>query len=211
MDIQVTPEAQALAVRPYSVIINEEQTQSGVTVFIATNPDLPGCVGQGKTPQEAIQDLALARADFIQTMLDDEVDVPAPDEMVVATGLTKIEMNLSSGTLRAWTMPTRSWPYSVAHVESLGVGLRDYTALIRRIREKQGWTQENLAEVLGVPSGRPVQVSRWETGKSRPGYQYAKMLLALAGELGIEDANGESEADPLVPRQSRSSAVSKPQ
>jgi transcriptional regulator with XRE-family HTH domain len=59
-------------------------------------------------------------------------------------------------------------------------------ALLRRARESQGWTQEELAEKLGTTS---VTISRWESGVTIPGRYFQKKLSNLYGmtiaELGL--------------------------
>ena len=48
---------------------------------------------------------------------------------------------------------------------------------IRRIRHKLGWSQERLAQFLGVSW---VSVNRWEAGKNEPKPETIDKLLELA-------------------------------
>jgi predicted RNase H-like HicB family nuclease len=48
------------------------------TLYIAQNPELPGCKSQGRTPKEAIANLAAARIDFIYFLIEDGLPVPDP-------------------------------------------------------------------------------------------------------------------------------------
>lgn len=50
--------------------------------------------------------------------------------------------------------------------------------LIRQIRLEKGWSQQDLADAVGVET---ASVSRWETGESRP---RPRRLLAIAEALG---------------------------
>ena len=56
------------------------------------------------------------------------------------------------------------------------------TYRIRQARKEKGWTQEQLAEAMGVD---PVQISRWETGKREPQTStLVKIAAALDTTLG---------------------------
>ncbi|HID30196.1 MAG TPA: XRE family transcriptional regulator [Desulfobacterales bacterium] len=57
-------------------------------------------------------------------------------------------------------------------------------ALVRSIREKTGWTQEKLAQKVGVSFST---VNCWERGKRRPQPFLLKKLLELAGETSVEE------------------------
>ncbi len=57
--------------------------------------------------------------------------------------------------------------------------------ILRSLREKQGWTQEELADKVGT-SG--VTVSRWESGVTSPNRYSRKMLSTVYGK-SIEELN----------------------
>src|SRR5258707_5977649 len=50
---------------------------------------------------------------------------------------------------------------------------------LRRERERRGWSQETLAELLGTSQ---VNVSRWEQGNSLPGPYYRRALAERFGK-----------------------------
>ena len=50
---------------------------------------------------------------------------------------------------------------------------------VRRMRERLGWTQEDLARELGV---HRVTVARWETGEHSVPAPVAKLLARFAAE-----------------------------
>ena len=52
--------------------------------------------------------------------------------------------------------------------------------LVRELRERRGFTQEQLAETLGVRGGKAV-VSGWETGRTSCEGPAAELLLHLLG------------------------------
>jgi transcriptional regulator with XRE-family HTH domain len=76
--------------------------------------------------------------------------------------------------------------------------------VLRSMREKRGWTQEELAEKIGTTG---VTVSRWESGVTSPSAFFRKKLSTVYGmsveELGSllkEDTNQEVE---VLPRDSK--------
>ena len=67
--------------------------------------------------------------------------------------------------------------------------------VIRRLRTKKGWTQEELAERIGVS---PQAVSKWETGQSLPDISQVP-LIARAFDISTDALFGMEERDPLFP------------
>ena len=72
---------------------------------------------------------------------------------------------------------------------------------LKKARESQGWTQEELAEMLGTTS---VTVSRWESGITFPSRYFRKKLCNLYGrsiqELHLQpDEKGVSEKKGVFP------------
>lgn len=62
----------------YTILVIPSETTDGKPSFVALNPELRGCMGQGQTEEEAIIDLDLARIDYIHSLLDDNLPVPPP-------------------------------------------------------------------------------------------------------------------------------------
>lgn len=52
---------------------------------------------------------------------------------------------------------------------------------IRLIRKQRGWSQQQLADYLQMPKSQ-AEVSRWEQGHTRPGYESLEAIARLAGE-----------------------------
>ena len=59
--------------------------------------------------------------------------------------------------------------------------------LLRRARQERGWSQKELADLLGVPQS--FMISRWENGTTYPGPEYREKLRSIFGkrceELGL--------------------------
>ncbi len=62
----------------YSVAVREERLSDGTPWFVANHPDLPGCMSDGASPEEAIANLAEARAFYLATLAEDGLRVPFP-------------------------------------------------------------------------------------------------------------------------------------
>lgn len=71
-------EARALAMRPYRFFAFLDQTTDDETIYVATNPELPGCIAQGETMEEAEEILAEVRIDYIAHLLANDLSVPTP-------------------------------------------------------------------------------------------------------------------------------------
>lgn len=96
--------AEQLASRPYVIEAQPSETTDGAPSWVAYVMELNGCIGQGETKEEAIADVKLAMVDFIETMLEYEMHVPAPKQTpTVSTGskakVVKVEQPFSSDEL----------------------------------------------------------------------------------------------------------------
>ena len=69
---------------PYATRVARDQC-GDEPCFLALHPELPGCMAQGSTRQEALTNLRAARADYIQSLLDDQLPVPMPARLSGAT------------------------------------------------------------------------------------------------------------------------------
>lgn len=84
-------QAAILAAQPYVLFAFLDQTTDGDTIYVATNPELPGCMAQGDTMEEAEEILAEVRHDFIAHCLTHNLPVPAPQTIqpVVSSDTTE--------------------------------------------------------------------------------------------------------------------------
>ena len=63
---------------PYSVVVIPEKGEEAQLVYVASHPELPGCMSHGATPDEALANLAEARTLYIRTLLEKHIEVPVP-------------------------------------------------------------------------------------------------------------------------------------
>ncbi len=70
--------AEELASRPYQIELQAYETLDGQTYFFGRVPEMPGCVSDGATEQEAKANVKSAMVDFIYFLLEDGLAVPEP-------------------------------------------------------------------------------------------------------------------------------------
>jgi len=77
--------AKELASAPYTVVTVRDETTDGDPVFVMYHPELPGCMAQGITVEEARVNLEDARREYILSLLEDGLEVPVPLTRVTNT------------------------------------------------------------------------------------------------------------------------------
>lgn len=79
--------ARYLANQPYPVEVFRDKTTKGEDVYLAKNPDLPGCMAQGATHKDALDNLAEARFEYIESLLEDGEPVPEVTSSIAFTSV----------------------------------------------------------------------------------------------------------------------------
>ena len=101
MNDKLWDEACKFAANPYDVEIERDTLSDGQTVYLARNPELPGCKAQGMSEDEAKKNLDEARVDYIYALLEEGLPVPeaAPYQSVtgVMGGVEPTEPYMFSG------------------------------------------------------------------------------------------------------------------
>jgi len=64
--------------QPYHIVLTPDQDDAGRTGYVAEIEELPGCISQGETPDEAVQNLHDAMRGWISVALEDGEQVPEP-------------------------------------------------------------------------------------------------------------------------------------
>lgn len=90
MDKALLEQAKKMASRNYKLLMFEDKLSNGTTIYMAKNPELKGCMAQGMTIGESIENLAEARIDYIYDSLEDGVPIPDPAELAVHTNSTVV-------------------------------------------------------------------------------------------------------------------------
>jgi len=63
---------------PYRLRVVPEVCTDGSIAYVATNPELPGCMSHGDTNEEAIKHLEEARQIYIADLIERDLPVPMP-------------------------------------------------------------------------------------------------------------------------------------
>jgi predicted RNase H-like HicB family nuclease len=80
MNTDLRQQAEVLARRPSTEVIFPDKTtdDDGTIVFVGLTPELPHCIGQGDTPEAALEDLRSARIMYIEHLLEHNLTIPPP-------------------------------------------------------------------------------------------------------------------------------------
>lgn len=160
--------------------------------FLASNPDLPGCMAEAPTIDEAIAALDRARRLWIKTQIEDGLDVPEPTDEEFS-GKTIVRMSSSlHGTLARLA---REQGVSLNHlmVEALSshaaraVSNKQFAGVqeqLSRLREAiQGLSQNRFIETMGT-SNLGIQVAL----PSSPPYDYLGASLGQSWVVSFKES-----------------------
>lgn len=75
---------QAYLLRPHDVIVYPDVMEDGTVTYISADPGLPGCMSDGRTPEEAATNLEDARAVYIRGLLSRGIQLP--DRVATSAG-----------------------------------------------------------------------------------------------------------------------------
>lgn len=77
--------------RQYPVQLSK-QSENGDEYWLAEIPDLPGCMSDGCTPDEAVENLEDAKRLWIETQLEEGQEIPEPSDVRGYSGKFLIRM-----------------------------------------------------------------------------------------------------------------------
>lgn len=60
----------------YSIFIKYDPSDQ---IFVASIPELPGCMAHGKTKEQALKEVEIAKELWIETALEDGEEIPEPN------------------------------------------------------------------------------------------------------------------------------------
>lgn len=66
--------------RPYHISLVYDQDEEGASGWVAEVEELPGCISQGATPNEAIENVRDAMLGWVSVALEDGKPIPDPYE-----------------------------------------------------------------------------------------------------------------------------------
>ncbi|MFN3479020.1 MAG: type II toxin-antitoxin system HicB family antitoxin [Thermodesulfovibrionales bacterium] len=97
----------------YDIVVVPEECTDGSLCYRAEHPQLPGCMSHGVTPEEALINLVEAKRLYIQTLLDNGLEVPLPvstsggtySSYCSITSIITHEKKLTTSTLKVIDKP----------------------------------------------------------------------------------------------------------
>ena len=63
---------------PYTIVIKQDEDNDGSICYVARLLELPYCLGVGKIPAEAVEELELHKRMAIESYLEDGIPIPEP-------------------------------------------------------------------------------------------------------------------------------------
>ncbi|AII58084.1 pilus biosynthesis protein HicB [Dehalococcoides mccartyi CG1] len=65
---------------PYTVVIEPDEDNDGGTYYVARALELSGCIGDGDTPEEALESLAIHKRMWLEDQLERGYKIPEPQQ-----------------------------------------------------------------------------------------------------------------------------------
>ena len=78
IDQAVWHRAEELAAQEWEYSVVREELLDGSPVYLARNLELPGCLAQGDTPEEALAELKEATCVYLAASLHHQLPIPSP-------------------------------------------------------------------------------------------------------------------------------------
>lgn len=66
----------------YSTLVVPDKYTDGSIGYLASHPELPGCMADGSSPEEALQNLNEARELYLRVLVERGLPVPPPNPVV---------------------------------------------------------------------------------------------------------------------------------
>ncbi len=129
--------------RHYKTILTPDVRSDGTRCFVAKHPELPGCMSDGDTPDEAITNLKDARDLYIQSLIEDGLEVPLPQTVIVMPKTITSGGWTAAGSLGTWAVQgfdvyeTHAAPVDAEDLESHGLELGEGETATRLVAA--GW------------------------------------------------------------------------
>jgi antitoxin HicB len=87
---------------PYAIVVVHDIDEDGNSGWVAEVEELPGCISQGRTPEEAVERVREAMHDWIAVALEDDVAIPEPRAIADFSGrfLVRVPASLHADLVR---------------------------------------------------------------------------------------------------------------
>lgn len=139
--------------------------------YFAHIPDLPGCMAQGETIEEAVKNLEDAKRAWIEVRLEDGLEVPAPHEPVEEYS-GRFLMRVPKSLHRQLAMRARRGGTSLnqyaLHLLSLALGREERAEQAAGVTTEAVSLYDYLARCLGFQRSVTAYQTAWEALSRRP-------------------------------------------
>jgi antitoxin HicB len=71
---------------PYGIVVTHDRDNEGREGYVAEVRELPGCISQGESPEDAVRSVYDAMAGWISVALQDGKDIPEPRDPTAFSG-----------------------------------------------------------------------------------------------------------------------------
>jgi antitoxin HicB len=139
--------------------------------YFAHIPDLPGCMAQGETIEEAMRSLEDAKRAWIEVRLEDGLEVPAPHEPVEEYSgrfLMRVPKSLHRELAMRARREATSLNQYVLHLLSLGLGREQEVKQFADLLTKKEGQQVGLLELDALFGNVTTSVAEWVTQSPSP-------------------------------------------
>jgi antitoxin HicB len=95
-------DAEGYLVLPYAIELIQDMDDAGHRGWVAEIEELPGCISQGETAEEAIANVRDAMLGWVSVALDDGRDIPQPRALGVYSGkfIVRVPSSLHADLVR---------------------------------------------------------------------------------------------------------------
>ena len=96
--------------------------------FVASYPDLPGCITCGETEEEALKNALDAKKAWLEAALEENIEIPEPDSLEAYSGQFKLRLPrslhraLAEHSQREGISMNQYWVYLLAKNDALHAG-----------------------------------------------------------------------------------------
>jgi predicted RNase H-like HicB family nuclease len=112
-------EAQRLASSGYTISISEDTLSNGAKVYLLEHPELPGCMAQGATLEEAHQELRQAAISYLYYLLEDGLEPPSPMSSQTITATQSVTSETTTNNDKAIRVTFKPWHSGTEESDSL--------------------------------------------------------------------------------------------
>ena len=69
----------------YTIELLRDKTTDGDYIYLARNPELEGCMAQGLSEKEALENLDMIRVEHIEHLLEHHLPIPIPNHAIASS------------------------------------------------------------------------------------------------------------------------------